>query len=267
MTGCGQQADHSPWTTLRVAHMPTGTTATLKNTDTTTQTKTPPTNPGQFNPLERRVCDESQAHTVKRRCKAGDTGGEQHTSAAQHTARLNECVCAIVGCGQVIKRPEHQHRIRARVRKRKLPRIAHGNRGERRVRLRGRGRDCRLDVRHVGVDQVNLIPLLRQGKGVGASRASNVEHDRRWCWQEAAEQFAGPDALQPSPGLQAVPLRIVPVVRSNRWIELLTPRPNAIGYGWECYSIPNPRSRSLSRSRCCSSSSSRCRCCSRTLSM
>ena len=166
------------------------------------------------------ICDQSQAHTVKRRGKAGDSGGEQHTSAAQHTARLYERVCTIVGFRQVIKRPEQQHRIRARVWKRQLAGIADGNRCERRVRLHGRGGRCRLDVRHVGVDQVDFMPLLRQGKGISASRASNVEHDRRCFWQEPAEQFAGPYALQPSPPLQPVPLRIVPVVRSNRWIEL-----------------------------------------------
>jgi putative transposase len=33
MTGCGQQADHSPWTTLRVAHMTTGPTPTNNNHD------------------------------------------------------------------------------------------------------------------------------------------------------------------------------------------------------------------------------------------
>jgi mRNA-degrading endonuclease toxin of MazEF toxin-antitoxin module len=43
MTRCGQQADHSAWTTLRVAHMPTGTTTTTADRQAATLPASPST--------------------------------------------------------------------------------------------------------------------------------------------------------------------------------------------------------------------------------
>jgi hypothetical protein len=67
---------------------------------------------------------------------------------------------------------------------------------------------------------MHLIPFARQWQRVGASGSAHVEHDRRWGRQEAAEQLAGSHALQPRPGLQAIPLGVVPVMGSNRWVKL-----------------------------------------------
>ncbi len=52
--------------------MPTGTTATLKNTDTTTQTKTPPTNPGQFS--------QDDADAITQAIEAAVTKGKEDGS-------------------------------------------------------------------------------------------------------------------------------------------------------------------------------------------
>ena len=91
MTGCGQQADHSPWTTLRVAHIPTGTTATLNNTNTTTQTKTPPTNPGRFTTDAQREGDHRQHAPHTERTVAG-LGAEERARdrrRREHGARTS----------------------------------------------------------------------------------------------------------------------------------------------------------------------------------
>jgi hypothetical protein len=63
------------------------------------------------------------------------------------------------------------------------------------------------------------ISSLCRWKCIRTSCAAHIEHDRRRCWQEAAEQFACSHALQPGPGIQAIALWVVPIVGSNLWVE------------------------------------------------
>src|SRR5580692_368274 len=69
------------------------------------------------------------------------------------------------------------------------------------------------------VNEVNPIPFSCQPQRVGSPGSAHVEYDGRWRRQEPTEEFAGPYRLQSSPGLQAIALRVVPVVSGNLWIE------------------------------------------------
>jgi hypothetical protein len=100
---------------------------------------------------------------------------------------------------EVVERPEQEGDVCTVVVDRERPRVADDGGGERRVGLRGGWRSGLLDVQRHRVHEVDLVALGGQRQRIDAGRAADVEHRGGGRGQEARQQLARAQELEPSP--------------------------------------------------------------------
>ena len=120
----------------------------------------------------------------------------------------------------MVQGAEQQGGVDAGVGPVQLSGVTDGGAGQRGGWLLGRGAQGLLDVQRQRVDQMDLVALGGQGQGVDPGGPADVQHDRGWGWQVAAEQLPGPHALQdPVAAHQPLPLRHLGVVPGDLGVE------------------------------------------------
>jgi hypothetical protein len=120
----------------------------------------------------------------------------------------------------VVQGAEQQGGVDADVGPVQLSGVTDGGAGQRGGWLLGRGAQGLLDVQRQRVDQMDLVALGGQGQGIDPGGPADVQHDRGWGWQVAAEQLPGPHVLR-APASEPLLLGHAGVVGGDLRVELL----------------------------------------------
>jgi hypothetical protein len=134
--------------------------------------------------------------------------------------RLGQRRDPVGAVGEVVQGPQQQDGVDAGVGPVQLAGVADGGPGQRGGRLPGGGAQRLLHVPGQRVDQVDLVAAGRQGQGVDAGGAADVQHHRRRGRQVARQQLPGADPLQ-AEGPQPPLLGHAGVVGGDRRVQPL----------------------------------------------
>ena len=141
------------------------------------------------------------------------------TPPGRSTRRASTSAPDSVGpVGEVVQGAEQQGGVDAGVGPVQPPGVPDGGAGQRGGWLLGRGAQGLLDVQRQRVDEVDLVALGGQGQGVDPGGPADVQHDRGWGWQVAAEQLPGADPLQ-APGPEPLLLGHAGIVSGDLRVE------------------------------------------------
>jgi hypothetical protein len=162
--------------------------------------------------LEAGLEQEALRDAVEGRGEARDGRRGEQAAGAQRAPRLLQGAGAVGRLGEVVQRPEQEDHVGAVVVDRQRARIAEDDRGQRRVGLGGGGGAGLIDVQGHRVHEVHRVALGGQRQRVGAGRAADVEDRDGRRGQEAGQQLAGAQELEPSPVGQAALLLSAVVV-------------------------------------------------------
>ena len=130
--------------------------------------------------------------------------GDQHTTGAEHPARLRQGEGPVAGLGQVVQRTQQEHGVSGGVGPVQRPGIADCG------RERADGRRL-VDVLGHGVDQGDPMALLRQPDRVDTGTAAHIQDVGRGVGQQPLQQHLGAHPLE-RVAVQASVLVVAPVV-------------------------------------------------------
>ncbi len=123
------------------------------------------------------VVEERAAKAVDEGRVARDRRGEQPASRTQHAKRLAQRPHAVRSLGQVVERPEQQHRVGGRVAERQGTRVSDLRAREPSLLARRRGGPRRIDVERHRIHEVRLVARLGQPERISPGGAADVEDD------------------------------------------------------------------------------------------
>src|ERR1039457_4373885 len=169
---------------------------------------------------EDRVIEPARIQPVEQRGEPAPRHGQQPPTWPQHPPGLAQRPLAVRSAGQVIQRPEQQHRVLRPIGFCQLPRITGGS-GEAGGRIAACHLACLLHVQRHRVYQVHAVPAPGQLGRVGAGAAADIQHLCGRRWQQAIQQLHRPDELQrrPPAGEQPGTLIAGAVMTLNRRIN------------------------------------------------
>ena len=125
------------------------------------------------------VKQESSGETVEQRRKARDRGRKDVTARANDTSSLGEGEDAVAPVGEVIERAKDQHGVVAGLGKGQVPGISDVSGDTTAGRPELAGGD---NVVGYGVDDVHVMPVLRQPGGVDSLGTTDIEDVERPMW-------------------------------------------------------------------------------------
>ena len=123
--------------------------------------------------LEARLAKIAAEQPVQSGGIAADRGRHEDATRAKNAASLRQRPHPVGAIREVVQRAQQQRSVHARIQPAQRARITEGD-----ARQAGHG-PCLLDVQRYRIDQVNLMTLSRQRRGVSTGSAADVENDRR----------------------------------------------------------------------------------------
>ena len=142
---------------------------------------------------ELRVEQEASGETVEQRRKARDRGREDVTPGANDASSLGEGEDAVAPVGEVIERAKDQHGVVAGLGKRKMPSVSDVSDDTTAGRPQLASGD---NVVGYGVDDVHVMPVLRQPGGVDSLGTTDIEDVERPTWEVPSDHFPCPNELE-----------------------------------------------------------------------
>jgi hypothetical protein len=135
---------------------------------------------------------ESPSQAVEERGEPADCGHGEDAARSKDPTSLSQCLKAVRALGQVVKGPKEKDHVELIIFGNQVPRIAHFCRHAQRPQIA----EDLVDVARRQVDNVNVVPFLREPRGMNAGGASDVQ-DASWrIWKVTVEDLLRSDQLE-----------------------------------------------------------------------